>query len=112
MRCFAADTKGCLDLRCCAFALDGQVSTEWSRCPGSMAWRARDNVLCGSRATKLSRLVASRIGRLSDGVGQGCANCGPRAKCDPRTEIVRPANRNCAARRELWILNRVRLVNV
>jgi len=27
-----------------AFALDGQVSAEWSRCPGSMARRARDSV--------------------------------------------------------------------
>jgi len=36
MRC-AVGTKRCLDLRCHAFALDGRVSAEWSRCPDSMA---------------------------------------------------------------------------
>ena len=44
MRCCAAGTNGCLDLRCRAFALDGRVSDEWSRCPGSMARHARDSV--------------------------------------------------------------------
>ena len=44
MRSCAASTNGCLDLRRRAFALDGRVSAEWSRCPGSMAWRARDSV--------------------------------------------------------------------
>ena len=33
----ATSTNGCLDLRRRAFALGGQVSAEWSRCPGSMA---------------------------------------------------------------------------
>jgi len=41
MSCCAAVTNGCLDLRRRAFALDGRVSAEWSRCPGSMARRAR-----------------------------------------------------------------------
>ena len=48
-------TNGCLDLRRRAFALDGQVSAEWSTCPVSMARRAGQ---CGSFATKVSRLDA------------------------------------------------------
>jgi len=36
--------NGCLDLGRRAFAFDGQVSSEWSRCPGSMARRAGDIV--------------------------------------------------------------------
>ena len=36
--------NGCLHLRRRAFALDGRLRTEWSRCPGSMARRARDSV--------------------------------------------------------------------
>jgi len=36
--CFAAGTNGCLDLRRRAATPDGRVSTEWSGCPGSMAW--------------------------------------------------------------------------
>ena len=44
MRCCVAGTNGCLQLRRRAFALDGRVSAEWSRFPGSMAWRARDSV--------------------------------------------------------------------
>jgi len=45
-----------------------QVSAEWSRCPGSMAWRARDNVA----PLRLSSegWMAARIGRLSAGVGR------------------------------------------
>jgi len=35
MSCCAADANGCLDLRRGASALDGRVSAEWSRCPGS-----------------------------------------------------------------------------
>ena len=44
MRCCAAGTNGCLDLRRSAFALDGPVSTGWSRCPGSMARCAIETV--------------------------------------------------------------------
>jgi len=44
MSCCAAGTNGCLDLRRRATALDGRVSAGWSRCPGSMARRPRDNV--------------------------------------------------------------------
>jgi len=44
MRCCAADTNGCLDLKRRAFALDGGVNAECSRYPGSMARRARDIV--------------------------------------------------------------------
>ena len=39
--CCAAGTNGCLDLRCRASAVVGQVSTERSRCPGSRARRPR-----------------------------------------------------------------------
>jgi len=55
MGCCAAGTNGCLDLRRHAFALDGQGSAEWSRCPGSMVRSPRD---CGSFVMKLSRLDA------------------------------------------------------
>jgi len=44
MNCCAAGTNGCLDLRCRTFPFRGQVSAEWSRCPGSMARRGRDSV--------------------------------------------------------------------
>ena len=44
MSCCAAGTNGCLDLRRHASALDGQMSAEWRRFPGSMARRARDSV--------------------------------------------------------------------
>jgi len=40
----AAGTNGCFDLRYHAVALSRQVSTEGSRCLGSMARRARDSV--------------------------------------------------------------------
>ena len=43
-----------VDLRRRAFALDGRVSAAWSRCPGSMARRARDSVALLRRS--LSRL--------------------------------------------------------
>ena len=68
MSCCAAGTNECLDLRRRATELDGRVSAEWSRCPGSMARRHRDS------ATPLRRSSASwmpaRIGRLSAGVGR------------------------------------------
>jgi len=35
MSCCARGINGCLDLRCLAFSLDGQVSAEWNGCPGS-----------------------------------------------------------------------------
>ena len=43
MSCCALGTIGCLDLRCRALPLDGQVSTEWSRCPDSMVRCAKDS---------------------------------------------------------------------
>jgi len=49
MGCCAVGTNGCFDLRRRAFALDGQVSVEWSRCPGSMERPARDSVAPASR---------------------------------------------------------------
>jgi len=45
MSCCAAGKIGCTDLWRRASALDRRVSAEWSRCPGSMARRARDSGL-------------------------------------------------------------------
>jgi len=67
MSCCAAGTNGCLDLRRRAFALDGHVGAEWSRCPGYMARRVRDNVVPLRRS--LASWMPARIGRLSAGVG-------------------------------------------
>jgi len=64
MRC-AAGTNGCLDFRRPAFALDWRVSAEWSRCPGSMAQRARDAVAPMRRSS--ADWIPARIGRLSAG---------------------------------------------
>ena len=66
MSCCAAGTNGCLDLRRCAFALDGRVSTVWSRCPGSMARRSRYSVASLRRSS--AGWMPARIGRLSPGV--------------------------------------------
>jgi len=44
MSCCAAGTSGFLDLRRRAFAPGGQVCTEWRKCPGFVARRARDSV--------------------------------------------------------------------
>jgi len=60
--------NGCLDLRRRAFALDGLVSAEWSRCPGSMTLRARDSVPPLRRSS--AGWMPARIGRLSAGVGR------------------------------------------
>jgi len=68
MTCCAAGTNGCLDLRRRAFALDGRVSAEWSRCPASMARRARDTVAPLRRS--LAGWIPVSIGRLSAGVGR------------------------------------------
>jgi len=68
MRCCAADTNGCFDLRRRASALDGRVSAEWSRSPGSMARRARDSVAPLRRSA--AGWMPARIGRLSAGVGR------------------------------------------
>ena len=45
------------------FALDGRVSAEWSRCPGSKARRARDNVAPLRRSS--AGWMPARVGRLS-----------------------------------------------
>ena len=68
MRWCAAGGNGCLDLRRREFAPDGRVSAEWSRCPGSMARRARDSVAPLRRSS--ARWMPARIGRLSTGVGR------------------------------------------
>ena len=62
----AAGTDGCLDLRRRASVLDGRVSAEWSRCPGSMARRPRDSVAPLRRSS--AGWMPARIGRLSAGV--------------------------------------------
>ena len=49
------------------FALGGRVSVECSRCPGSMAWHARDSVAPLRRSS--AGWMPARIGRLSVGVG-------------------------------------------
>jgi len=68
MRCCAAGTNACLDLRRRAFALDGQVSTEWSKCPGTMAQCARNSVAPLRRSS--AGWMRARMGRLSAGVGR------------------------------------------
>ena len=68
MSCCAAGTNGCLDLRRLAFALDGWVSAEWSRCPDSMARRAGDSVAPLGR--KSAGWMPVKIGRLSAGEGR------------------------------------------
>ena len=45
---------------------DGWASTEWSRCPGSMAQRARDSVAPLHRSS--AGWMPARIGRLSAGI--------------------------------------------
>ena len=68
MSCCSAGTNGCLNVRCCAFSLDGQVSAEWSSCPGSMVRRARESV--ASLGRWIAGWMSARIGRLSAGVGR------------------------------------------
>ena len=68
MSCCAADTNGCLDLRRRASPLDGWLSAEWSRYPGSMARRPRDSV-APLRRSSAGRMPA-RIGRLSADAGR------------------------------------------
>ena len=68
MRCCAAGTNGCLDFRRRAFALDGRVSAEWSRCPRSMARGARDSVAPLRRSS--AGWMPARMGSLSAGVGR------------------------------------------
>jgi len=51
-----------------ASALDGQVSAEWSRSPGSMARHARDNVASLRRSS--AGWMPAQIGRLFAGVGR------------------------------------------
>ena len=66
MRCCAAGTNGCLDLRGSAFVLCGRVSTVWSKCPGSTARRARESVAPLRRSSV--GWMPARIGRLPAGV--------------------------------------------
>ena len=50
------------------FALGGEVSVEWSRCPGSMARRSKDSLAPLRRNS--ADWMPARIGRLSAGVGR------------------------------------------
>ena len=68
MSCYVVGTNGCVDLRCCAFALDGHVRAEWSRCPGSMARHATDSV--ASLQWSSAGWMPAWFGRLSAGVGR------------------------------------------
>jgi len=68
MSCCAAGTNGFLDLRRRAFALDGQVSVEWSRCLGSMAPGARDSVVPMWRSS--AGWMPARMGIFCVGLGR------------------------------------------
>jgi len=68
MRCCAAGTNACLDSRRRAFALDGRVSADWSRCPDSIARRARDSVAPSRRSS--AGWMPARVVRLSTDVGR------------------------------------------
>ena len=70
MSCSAAGTNGCLDLRCYAFTLNGQVSAEWSRCPSSMTWHVRDSVAALWRIS--AGWIPEMMGRLSADAGCSC----------------------------------------
>jgi len=68
MSCCAAGTNGCLDLRRRASALNGRVSADWSRCPGSMA-RLPSYSVAPLRQSSAGWMPV-RIGRLTAGVGR------------------------------------------
>ena len=68
MSCCAAGTNRCLDVRRHASALGGQMGAEWSRCPGSMARRARGSATLLRRSS--TGWMPARIGRLSVVVGR------------------------------------------
>ena len=70
--CCAAGTNGCRDLRRRATALDGRVSAEWSRCPGSMARRPRDSVAPLRRSS--AGWMPARVRRLSAGRTQASSH--------------------------------------
>jgi len=68
MSCCAVCTNGCLDLRRRGSALDGQMSAEWNRCPGSMARRARDSLAPLPRS--LGGWIPAMMGSVSADVGR------------------------------------------
>ena len=90
MRCCAVGTNGCLNLMRRAFALDGRVSAEWSRCPGSMARRAIDSVAPLRRSS--AGWMLARVGRLSDGARRR------------RPVTIRKASLMAESMRRVWAL--------
>jgi len=70
---FVKWTDGCCaahqNLRCCALPRDGQVSTDWSRCPGSMAETVWTDTVASLRRNSAGWIPAN-IGRLPIGVGR------------------------------------------
>jgi len=99
MSCCVAGINWCLNLMCRAFALDGQVSAEWSRCPGFMTRRARDSVAPLRRSS--AGWMPARIGKLTPGVGRRhpvtiCqaslmgGQCGMYEHCGTRQECSTP----------------------
>jgi len=63
MTCCAAGANGCLDLRRREFPLCGQVSVEWSRCPGSKTRHAKDKV--APLVLKTKRLAKDKVAPTS-----------------------------------------------
>ena len=86
MSCCAAGTNGCPDLRRLAFALGGWVSTEGSRCLGSMARRAKDSVAPLRRSS--AGWMPARMGRLSAGVGRQASSQNSQGVVDGRVNEV------------------------
>ena len=90
MSCCVAGTNGCLGLRRHELALNGEVSAEWSRCPGSIARHARDSVVPLRRSS--AGWMPARIGRLSAGGG-------------PRHPVtIRKASLMAGSIRRVWVL--------
>jgi len=90
MSCCAAGANWCLDLRRRVSALDGRVSAEWSRHPGSMSRHARDSVAPLRRSP--AGWMPARIESLSSGVG-------------PRHPVrIRKASFKAGSVRRVWAL--------
>ena len=88
--CYAVGKNGCLDFRRRASALDGRVSADWIRRPGSIARRARDSVASLRRSS--AGWMSASMGRLSSGVGRR----------HPVT--IRKASLMAGSIRQVWVL--------